>query len=198
MEIQVRSITTPEALRAAGALAGRALSDNPTSRWTYGDDVLFRVGRSIELFTGFVAVMPPPHVAAFLADELVGVAAASPPGGCLGALMPPEMATMPDEIGPPGDPTREQSVWALLCAHDLEERHWHIGPVSVDPVVQGHGVGALMMAAVNERLDADGEVAWLETDKPGNVVFYRRAGYVVVDEVEHHGVDQWFMRRDPR
>jgi predicted N-acetyltransferase YhbS len=89
-------------------------------------------------------------------------------------------------------------VWALYCAHDLPERHWHVGPVSVEPVLQGSGIGERMMRALNERLDADGEVAWLETDKPGNVVFYRRNGYVVVDELEHHGVTEWFMRRDPR
>lgn len=198
MECTVRSTTTPDELRAAGAVAGRALSDNPTSRWTYGDEVLPRVGKSIELFTGFVAALPGPQVVALLADHIVGVAAAAPPGSCLGTLVPPELQEQPAGIGPPGDPTREQSVWALLCDHDLDERHWHLGPVSVDPVLQGHGIGAQMLAVVNERLDADGEVAWLETDKPGNVVFYRRAGYTVVDEVDHHGVAQWFMRRDPR
>ncbi len=198
MEVAVRPVATPAERGAAGAIAGRALSDNPTSRWVYGDDVLTRVSASLDLFVGFVDGMPDPQLAAFLGRHVVGIAAASAPGACIGHVTPDDLRTMPAEIGGPGDPSRAQSVWALYSGHDLDERHWHVGPVSVEPVLQGHGVGARMMDALNERLDADGEVAWLETDKPGNVVFYRRAGYVVVEEVDHHGVTEWFMRRDPR
>jgi hypothetical protein len=40
--------------------------------------------------------------------------------------------------------------------------------------------------------------AGLETDKPENVVFYRRHGFDAVEELETHGLTTWFMRRDPR
>jgi GNAT superfamily N-acetyltransferase len=198
VELTVRPVATEEERRAAGAVAGRALSDNPTARWIYGDDVLERVATSLEQFVSFVESMPGDQIAAFLGAHAVGVAAAAPPGACIKHVLPPELQVTPETIGPPGDQTREQSVWALFCGHDLPERHWHIGPVSVDPVLHGQGIGAQMMQALNVRLDDAGEIAWLETDKPGNVVFYRRAGYEVVDEVIHHGVPEWFMRRDPR
>jgi GNAT superfamily N-acetyltransferase len=198
MDIEVRPVANAEERGAAGAVAGRALSDNPTSRWVYGDDPLVRVGASLDLFVGFVNGMPDPQLAAFLGEHVVGIAAVAPPGGCIGHVATDDMRVQPAEIGPPGDPSRLQSELALYVGHDPDERHWHVGPVSVDPVLQSCGIGARLMEAVNQRLDAEGEVAWLETDKPGNVVFYRRAGYEVVEEVVHHGVEVWFMRRLPR
>jgi len=68
----------------------------------------------------------------------------------------------------------------------------------VEPGVQGLGVGAALLAAICERLDADGELGWLETDKPENVVFYRRHGFDVDVEERRLGFPIWFMRRTPR
>ena len=87
---------------------------------------------------------------------------------------------------------------SMMCAVDPEERHVHVGPVGVEPGAQGLGVGAAMMRLLCERLDADGELAWLETDKPENVVFYRRAGFDVAIEDDHLGFPVWFMSRRPR
>jgi hypothetical protein len=47
-------------------------------------------------------------------------------------------------------------------------------------------------------MDQDGEMAWLETSKPENVVFYLRAGFEVVTESDVYELHTWFMRRDPR
>jgi hypothetical protein len=49
-----------------------------------------------------------------------------------------------------------------------------------------------------QRLDADGLVGYLETDKPENVRFYERSGYEVIGEAAVVGVPNWFMRRAPR
>jgi len=45
------------------------------------------------------------------------------------------------------------------------------------------------------RMDAAGEDAYLETDKPINVRFYERFGFEVVGEQEVLGVPNWFMVR---
>ena len=82
-----------------------------------------------------------------------------------------------------------------MCAHDPDERHVHVGPVGVEPGVQGLGVGRRMMDAVCQQLDVGGEIGWLETDKPQNVVFYRRHGFDVAVEDGHLGFPIWFMRR---
>ena len=54
------------------------------------------------------------------------------------------------------------------------------------------------MAEHSRRLDAAGQVGYLETDKAENVSFYERFGYETLGEQEVIGVPNWFMRREPR
>jgi hypothetical protein len=54
------------------------------------------------------------------------------------------------------------------------------------------------MARLCEAMDAEGEIAFLETETAANVVFYRRLGFEVVSEAELPGLPLWFMRREPR
>lgn len=196
MDVAVRPLHDHERA-AAGGVAGRALADSPTSRWVYGEPVVPRLQANLDLFVGLVSGQPGP-VGALLGDHVVGVCAASPPGECFAIAAPPELRTPPETIGEPGDFSRAVHVWSLFCAHDLDERHWHLGPVSVEPGLQGAGVGSLMLRAVCDQMDAAGEVAWLETDKPENVVFYRRCGFDTTLEIDEHGFTTWWMRRDPR
>jgi hypothetical protein len=51
------------------------------------------------------------------------------------------------------------------------------------------------MRAFCARMDAAGEDAYLETDKPANVRFYERFGFKVVGGEEVIGVANWFMMR---
>jgi len=196
MDVEVRLLRDDERA-AAGGVAGRALADGPMARWVYGDPPVLRVGSTLDIFVGYVQTLPEP-IGALIGDHVVGVCASAPPGGCVGSVAPEEWRTPPAVIGDPGDLSRQHYTWGLMCAHDLPERHWHLGPVSVEPGLQGAGIGARMLTMFGERMDEAGEVAWLETDKPENVVFYRRAGWDVIDEVNEHGLTTWFMRRDPR
>ena len=70
-----------------------------------------------------------------------------------------------------------------------------LGPVAVDTHLQGTGIGSGLMRAFCGRMDAAGEVAYLETDKPINVRFYERFGFEVAGEEEVLGVPNWFMTR---
>jgi GNAT superfamily N-acetyltransferase len=196
VSLEIRRLRDDERA-AAGAVAGRALSSNPTAHWTFGDAAPARLRGNLDLFVGFVQTQPAPW-GALLGEHVVGVCAASPPGACISAVVPDGFRELPDEVGPPGDPSRLQFDWALLVAHDLDERHWHVGPVSVEPELQGTGVGGRLLAAFCEQMDDEGEIAWLETDKPENVAFYRRSGFEEADEVTVHGLTTWWMRRDPR
>jgi ribosomal protein S18 acetylase RimI-like enzyme len=81
--------------------------------------------------------------------------------------------------------------------HDPDERHWHLGPVAVDTHLQGRGIGSKLMLAFCARMDAAGEVSYLETDKALNVRFYERFGFEVMGEEEVLGVPNWFMIRRP-
>jgi hypothetical protein len=54
-----------------------------------------------------------------------------------------------------------------------------------------------MMDVFCRRIDAAGDVAFLETDKPENVAFYRKFGFQTIDEIATLGLRTWFMRRAP-
>ena len=194
--VEVRPLH-PEELTDAGQVAARALSTSPTSFWVSGDDPVARLRLSLDVFIEFVEVQAAP-IGALLGKHVVGVCGMRAPGECIGATTSDEMRVPPDTIGEPGDVSRGLYVWALLCNRDLDERHWHLGPVAVEPMLQGVGIGGRMLSAFGDQMDERGEVAWLETDKPENVVFYRRAGFDVVEELTEHGLTNWWMRRDPR
>jgi predicted N-acetyltransferase YhbS len=85
-------------------------------------------------------------------------------------------------------------TWSKL---DPKERHWHLGPLAVDAHLQGMGIGSKLMRVFCAKMDAAGEDAYLETDKPINVRFYERFGFEVVTEQDVIGVTNWFMLRRP-
>jgi GNAT superfamily N-acetyltransferase len=195
VQVDVRALTSDE-VRFAGAVAARALRDNPMMAYSVPDDPLGRLHAGYDTFGDRVA---PGSVGAFVGPHVIGVAAATRPGGCIAVTATPELRRPPE--GAPADAVgfdRARFVISTMCDHDPEERHVHVGPVGVEPGGQGLGVGAAMMRAVCERLDAEGEVGWLETDKPENVVFYRRHGFDVEAEDRRLGFSIWFMRRVPR
>ena len=87
-------------------------------------------------------------------------------------------------------------AWAR---HDPEERHWHLGPVAVDEGLQRMGVGSLLMEVFRAQMDAAGEEAYLETDRPGNVRFYERFGFEVVGEGQlSEDLAVFMLVREPR
>ena len=195
MDVEVRALTGDE-VRFAGAVAARALRDNPMMAFSVPDDPLARLQTGYDTF---VERVPPDSVGALVGRHVIGVAAAITPGLCIGATALPDLRRVPDVA--PADAVgydRARFVISTMCDHDPEERHVHVGPVGVEPGVQGLGVGGAMVGAICGRLDADGEVAWLETDKPENVVFYRRHGFDVAVEERRLGFPIWFMRRTPR
>jgi ribosomal protein S18 acetylase RimI-like enzyme len=79
---------------------------------------------------------------------------------------------------------------------DPDRPHSHYGPFGVEPALQGRGVGSLVMTEYTRRLDAAGEDAYLETDKPENVALYSRFGFEIVEEAEVLGTPNWFMWRE--
>ncbi len=88
-----------------------------------------------------------------------------------------------------------QSVWAK---HDPQQQHWHLGPIGVLPQLQGQGIGSRMLEKCCELIDQPKDAAYLETDRPENVPFYERFGFVVTGEEQILGVRNWFMWRSPR
>ncbi|HSO95829.1 MAG TPA: GNAT family N-acetyltransferase [Acidimicrobiia bacterium] len=181
---------------AAGAVAGRALRDNPMMTYSVPDDRLGRLQVSYDTFGDRILAG---SVGALIGPYVIGVAASLPSAACVAVSTPTDLRVQP-EVAPDaavGIDRARHTIWTM-CEHDPEERHVHVGPVGVEPGAQGLGVGAAMLRMLCEQLDEDGELAWLETDKPENVVFYRRSGFDVAVEDDHLGFPIWFMSRHPR
>ena len=85
-----------------------------------------------------------------------------------------------------------QAVWDY---HDPREPHWHLGPVGVLPELQGSGIGTALMQRFCHEVDARQAAAFLETDQPGNVRFYRGFDFQLVEKLDIFGVRNYFMWR---
>jgi ribosomal protein S18 acetylase RimI-like enzyme len=219
-KLDVRLLHSHTERAAAGAVAARALRDDPLFTYLHGDDPLARMAGAYGAFREPVrtpeggqglrrllrstrsAIDPRPAPVvwgALLNGDVIGTAAAAAPGSCFVDMLPADVRIEPRGAeGAPGSPDRLARVMYELCTNHSTERHWHVGPVGVEPGLQGRGVGAKVMRLLCNAMDQNGEIAFLETEKPENVVFYRRLGFEVTSESELTGLHTWFMRREPQ
>ena len=80
-----------------------------------------------------------------------------------------------------------------------KEPHWYLALLGTDPAATGRGLATALLTPVLARCDEDGDFAYLETQKEGNVAWYARAGFTVVDEIELDGTPKvWCLRREAR
>jgi GNAT superfamily N-acetyltransferase len=133
---------------------------------------------------------------AFRDGSLVGVYGMVPPGNCRPKLVE-VLGMLPSLVaGNRADRILRIKRWVGEWAHrDLAEPHWHLGPVAVEPRLQGQGIGTALLSACCSRLNDHSMVSYLETDKYKNVHFYRKFGFDVSAEAEVLGVPTWFMSR---
>jgi ribosomal protein S18 acetylase RimI-like enzyme len=192
-ELEVRPITDDEWPHAAGVLA-RAFQSNPSFEWMLEGDPVTRAGQLIEM----VGSPPPPGTmtaGAWQGRLLVGVARMSLPPDCIGARFRSLGQPAPFEGEEPQGHARVEHSRVPIGAHEPDEPHWHIGPIAVEPGMQGRGIGHRVMQPLLARVDEDGIPAWLETDKHENVRFYEAHGFEIVDTEEVFGVMNWWMSR---
>lgn len=127
--------------------------------------------------------------------RVVGVCGMLPPGDCQPSPAQ-KLRIVPALL--PADPRTLSRILTWVGAWskaDTDTPHWHLGPVSVDPDLQGQGVGTALMHAFCETMDEQGTAAWLETDRESHVPFYERFGFEVAHEEQILGVPNWFMLR---
>jgi GNAT superfamily N-acetyltransferase len=194
--VEVRDMRREETGVAVGLLA-RGMLDNPLNVAAYGEDAESR-RRSLErMFTLLFKVFRTQRPLCAVDDTtMVAVAGVAPAGTCQATALQrlrflPSMAV----IGPRAA-TRVANWQAAWGTHDPRCSHSHLGPVAVEPRLQGRGIGSLMMREYCRRLDEAAEVGYLETDKSENVPFYERHGFDVIDRADVIGVPNWFMLRE--
>jgi ribosomal protein S18 acetylase RimI-like enzyme len=62
------------------------------------------------------------------------------------------------------------------------EPHWYLVVLGVRPQAQRQGLGTRLIEPVLERADRDGVACYLESSDHANVAYYRRFGFVLVDD----------------
>ena len=192
--VDIRDLARTELVWGA-AVAARGMRDNPIHVAAWGDDPRHRLKVSERMFNALLPVLSHPPIAAWRGAHVVGVVGMSDPEAC--PFAPRQMMRMLPRQRPlrPADMRRTMSWVTAWRRQDPAEPHWHLGPVAVEPGLQGMGIGSRMMEEFARRMDREHALAYLETDKPQNVVFYERFGFEVVDERVVLGVPNWFMRR---
>ena len=197
--ITIRRLRNHE-LPIAALLLARAMCDNPIDVRAFGGEAPRR-RRSLERFYAPVLYGLDRRgqiLGGFRDAEMVAICAFAPPGHCQ-ATLAEKVRILPsvvlaNQIGTAARIFQWVVAWSR---RDPSEPHWHLGPVAVEPAVQGQGVGRVLMADFCTRMDECAGLAYLETDKHENVGFYRRFGFSVVAEAEVLGVRNWFMSRVP-
>ena len=164
----------------------------------FGPNPNHRLHRLHRFFAALLPQMAHPPLSAWDAGRLVGVFTQFPPNTCclpLRQQLRVALALLTFRL---------PELWRLWRwtraseAHDLAERHWHLGPVAVDVDRQRQGIGSLLLQAFCDRMDKLGEVAFLETDKLDSVRFYARGGFQVVAQGDVLGTPNWWLRRLPQ
>lgn len=110
--------------------------------------------------------------------------------------IPLAMATL---LKPLGEAIPQVIRWfSRWCRLDPAEPHVHLGPIGVAPAAQGKGVGTALMQRYIEHLEQERIAGYLETDRPENVEFYKKFGFVLRHEEELIGTPTWYMWRPAR
>ncbi len=192
-----------DGLRAAGALAARAFSDDDLFRYQYPNDrrraraVAYTHLRLLKMVEK-VAII----TSAYRDEQLVGVVVWIPPGAwpyapsiqLKSASMALRAAGMARTV-----PFRGASMFGQILRHHPRSRHYYLQLVMVDPSVQRQGIGSQLLAEVLGRCDAERCDAHLETQRVDNVAYYERFGFTTTLEVTapSGAAKMWAMHRHP-
>ncbi len=186
----------PSEMEAVVAVISRGMHDNPTHVAALGKDPGRREKRIHRIFSRVLPVMGHSLILARHPDgTILGVLGMAAPGRCQANAEQRMRLTL--GLLPLGPRALSRSLrWVGTWEkRDPNERHWHLGPVAVDAHLQGMGIGSKLLRVFCAQMDAAGEDAYLETDKPENVRFYERFGFEVVGEEDVIGVPNWYMLR---
>jgi len=186
-------------LEEAAQLVGRGMRDNPSNMTVFRIPDRERRSRAMGLF--FVPVLKGIYrrgliLGAIRSNRLVGICGMARPGFCQPDVIEKIRVLPAAMIGNPiTTPVRILNWVGEWARRDPSEPHWHLGPVAVEPILRGQGIGTAMLNAFCMVVDGTGAPAYLETDKRENVRLYQRFGFSIVESAEVLAVPNWFMSR---
>lgn len=161
------------------SLQAMAFGRDPVMRWLFPE-----AHEYLTHFPGFVAAFAGDaitHSTAWIAGEFGGAAMWLPPGEHID----------PEPIGAIFEKVLRESIRADVFAVfeqvaecHIEERHWYLPMIGVDPGLQGQGLGSALLAHSLALCDQDSLPAYLESSNPSNVPLYERHGFRVVKTIQ--------------
>jgi GNAT superfamily N-acetyltransferase len=191
MDVTIRTLA-PRRWPEAGALAGRAfwtedymavLADDPIERFAVVQDLYLRMQLSDSTTT----------LAAFAADHVVGIACVER-GDCFFCGLDPDAEAPEDRVGA----VMHGVDLAIRTLHVGMPAHAYIGPVAVEPTLQGKGIGVALVDAAFELAASDGPATVAIDCDLRLRTFYEARGFVAVGTVtDPWGFDIVGLRRDP-
>lgn len=198
--LQIRDLR-PEELPAAGAVAGRALADSPSFREVYPTNEGKRTaalgqvfGALLKAYAGHGRVF-----GAFAANSLIGVCVIREPGGCqLSTLEKLAFGKAVASAVSLGYSLSLQKTMSDIALRDQQVRHFHLGPIAVEPGCQRKGCGTALMQEFCRRVDVAREVSSTETDRKAAVPFLERFGFKELTSAAIGSVSHAFLVRSKR
>ncbi len=188
-------------LDTATATLTHAFQGDPMFEWIFPDEIkrpeglrrLNKVGLEYGLRYGQVTQT----------DAARCVAIWIPPGQSmtLGRMARSGMLAAPFRIGfrPLASFAGANTVMDKVHKRHVSQPHWQLLIVGVDPELQGQGRGSAIVQEGLARADQAALPCYLDTSQPGNIPFYERLGFTIVEEATlgKGGPQAWGMRRDP-
>ena len=194
---------TREDCGRAGAMLGRAFHDDPIWTATFSAD---RAEKLVTMFTGLAKATVAGAGVAETFPDLAAVALWLPPGKTIGPMAMVRSGFAIPRLAMRLPRGERKSMMAVLFQLNgrrkalMPEPHWYLSAIGVDPDRQGEGLGTTLVRSGLKHAERDQTPVYLETETEGNVVFYERLGFSVLEQVkaEALNVPVWLMaRRQP-
>jgi GNAT superfamily N-acetyltransferase len=198
--IEVRRATPADVPRLASAFA-RAFLDDPLMTWVVPDEDR-RLERLRRFFAYGLGRMVTHNIRdVYTTTNAAGAATWAQPGEWKlpARKMLPAVHGVLRAIGP-GGLMRIGRAHTFLESKHPHEPHAYLEGLATDPNSQGKGIGSALIQVVLVRCDEGQLPAYLTTQNPDNVPFYRRHGFDVTGEVDipGGGPHMWLMWREPK
>jgi len=176
--VVVREASSDELARTVSVQV-MAFSSDPIMRWLYPEahEYLTHYPSFVRAFGGGAFEF----ATAYVERDLGGAALWLPPGAHVdgdlvqSVLQETVTSSVQEEV---------LSVLEEMDRYHIDEPHWYLPMIGVDPSRQGQGIGAALLQHALSKCDEASLPAYLESSNPANIPLYERHGFSVLGTIQ--------------